>query len=364
MKFELAGWLGLLTVFNTACGASTPFQCQSNDQCTLEGSAGVCQDNGFCSFPDTDCPSGVRYGESAPPGLAGMCVDLDAGSGGQTTGCVGSNCVETTSTTLDPSSSTVTSEDPVTGSVTTEAISVTEPPTTSGLTTMVDPETTGSTTDEVTTDVSETSSGPGTTTGTTTTGDPLCPEVLEEFDNGIVDEAPWTVIDTEPGNILELDGLLRFEVFGDTPGFSSIGLTNVDMVDGYAVAHLSGLPQAMAAQFFLRVTAPSDSPRAEIVLSGNSQLELRVNDITTDVLVVPPADEMWLEVYADGSEAIYFVYSSNGSEFLPLGDVQGPSLGLDDVHVVMTAGSHEAFPGPDHFVDVDDFEYCSHPFGS
>lgn len=374
MRFKLACWMGLVAVTGTACGSSNLFQCQSNDQCTLEGDAGVCQDNGFCSFPDTDCASGVRYGGSAPPGLAGMCVELAAGSGGETAGCVGANCVGTSSTTLGTSTSTGTSSgDAVTGSATTDAVSVTEPPVTSEPATTVDPETTSSSGNDTTTDESDTasSSGPGTTTTTTTTstttttttGDPLCPEVLDEFDNGVADEAPWIVWDTDPGDILELNNRLRFEVLSNTPGFSSIALTNVDMVDGYAVAHLSGLPQAMVAQFFLRVTDPSDSPRAEIVLSGNTRLEVRVNDIVTETLIISPAAEMWLEVYADGNDALYFAYSVNGNDFFLLGDVQGP-LSIDDVHIVMMAGAHETFAGANHFVDVDDFEYCSHPFGS
>ena len=36
---------------------------------------GTCEPNGFCSFPDTDCPSGSRYGEHAGAGLANTCVE-------------------------------------------------------------------------------------------------------------------------------------------------------------------------------------------------------------------------------------------------------------------------------------------------
>lgn len=372
MRLALACSVGLVAVFGTACSPSNIFQCQANDQCTLEGSEGVCQDNGYCSFQDPNCASGVRYADSAPPGLAGMCVEVSTETGGETTGCVGANCVGTSSTSLDTTGSSGGSSS-IGTSVTTEAVSVTAPSVTSELTTMVDPDTTSSTTDDPTSSGPETGSssgsGPGTTTSTTsttttTTDDPICPEVLDEFDNGVANEAPWIVWDTDPGDILEFNGHLQFEVFANTPGFSSIAMTNVDMVDGYAVAHLTELPQANAAQFFFRISDPSRSPRAEIVLAANTRLELRVNDIVTNTITIPPADEMWLEMYADASDALYFLYSVDGENFLPIDDIQGGALALDDVNLVMMAGAFEPFAGVDHYVAVDDFEYCSEPFGS
>ena len=35
---------------------------------------GVCQNTGFCSFPDTVCPSGQRYGARAVESVAKECV--------------------------------------------------------------------------------------------------------------------------------------------------------------------------------------------------------------------------------------------------------------------------------------------------
>jgi hypothetical protein len=54
------------------------FQCTRSDQCT---SGGVCQASGFCSFDDTDCASGQRYG-AASGALGNLCVgDEPAGDG-------------------------------------------------------------------------------------------------------------------------------------------------------------------------------------------------------------------------------------------------------------------------------------------
>lgn len=53
--------------------------------CIVGGVAGQCEATGFCSFPDTGCPSGQRYGEFAGAGLAFDCVpqstaDTESGS--------------------------------------------------------------------------------------------------------------------------------------------------------------------------------------------------------------------------------------------------------------------------------------------
>lgn len=63
----------------TACLKSTEFRCSNNDTC----SGGVCESNGYCSFADTECPSGRRYGELSGEN-ANQCVgsttSLDAGT--------------------------------------------------------------------------------------------------------------------------------------------------------------------------------------------------------------------------------------------------------------------------------------------
>lgn len=60
-----------------ACLRQTEFRCLANDQCNP---GGTCQTaaGGYCSFADTGCTSGQRFGDSAGP-LAGQCVGEQTG---------------------------------------------------------------------------------------------------------------------------------------------------------------------------------------------------------------------------------------------------------------------------------------------
>lgn len=75
------GWarvaFGLGLGLGLACqSGGDAFECTSNEQC---GADGTCQSTGFCSFPDTTCPSEQRYGSLAGDRLADTCVP-EAGS--------------------------------------------------------------------------------------------------------------------------------------------------------------------------------------------------------------------------------------------------------------------------------------------
>ncbi len=77
------------------CPPSDSFICQTDAQCVHDGNTGTCQPNSYCSFPDSDCPSGERYGDHAAD-FSGRCVvdrgetdgvgDTDASTAGVTTG--------------------------------------------------------------------------------------------------------------------------------------------------------------------------------------------------------------------------------------------------------------------------------------
>lgn len=69
-----AGMVGLSL---HGCGAAE-FTCEADVQCMGQG-AGVCQPDGHCSFPDTECPSGQRYGEHSGAN-AGECVGVGGAS--------------------------------------------------------------------------------------------------------------------------------------------------------------------------------------------------------------------------------------------------------------------------------------------
>jgi len=57
-----------------ACAKTNPYKCTGSDQCVLNGQAGTCEPEGFCAFPDMDCPSGTRFESGAGDGLGGQCT--------------------------------------------------------------------------------------------------------------------------------------------------------------------------------------------------------------------------------------------------------------------------------------------------
>jgi hypothetical protein len=66
---------------SAGCLRTTEFKCTESAQC---GTDGVCEEIGFCSFGDTRCESGRRFGELSGATYSGRCVgdgsiDGDAG---------------------------------------------------------------------------------------------------------------------------------------------------------------------------------------------------------------------------------------------------------------------------------------------
>ena len=60
-----------------ACSSDDEFGCVNAGQC---GDGGACEPNGYCSFPDPECPSGRKYGSQSAAGVAGQCVAAEGGS--------------------------------------------------------------------------------------------------------------------------------------------------------------------------------------------------------------------------------------------------------------------------------------------
>ena len=89
---------------------------------------GVCETNGYCSFPDTSCSSGQRYGTYAPATISGMCV-LDPDTDGSTSAEAstgGSNTTSVDTSSGDPlptSAEGSSSSDGVVSTSTTESSS-------------------------------------------------------------------------------------------------------------------------------------------------------------------------------------------------------------------------------------------------
>ena len=74
--------VGIAFGIGTGCGLEDLFACQSDDQC---GANGRCELAGVCSFPDSVCPSGRRYGNHAGD-LSGTCVAEEVAGTGDTSG--------------------------------------------------------------------------------------------------------------------------------------------------------------------------------------------------------------------------------------------------------------------------------------
>ena len=105
-------WVVLVAAAAAAgCGSDT-FECQADDQC---GPGGMCETIGFCSFPDSECESGRRYGDFAPPDLRGRCVAADVatsgGSGNAVTSASGSASMSGAMTDSGPMTGNPVSED-------------------------------------------------------------------------------------------------------------------------------------------------------------------------------------------------------------------------------------------------------------
>lgn len=85
------------------------FECTTNDQC---GADGTCQPTGFCSFPDTTCPSEQRYGSLAGDRLADTCVpESDSSTSDDATSSVAMTAGSSTSNTSTTGSTSVGSVD-------------------------------------------------------------------------------------------------------------------------------------------------------------------------------------------------------------------------------------------------------------
>ena len=65
------------SLFGVALGClSKPrFECSGPAECLSGGTQGTCEPDSFCSFPDSSCPSGRRYGDLSGP-MANQCVGI------------------------------------------------------------------------------------------------------------------------------------------------------------------------------------------------------------------------------------------------------------------------------------------------
>jgi hypothetical protein len=103
----MRAWLFIAVVASAGCLRKTEYKCTDTTQC---GAGGQCEDTGYCSFVDTSCDSGRKYGEFSGSTYSGVCVDgtsimVDAGTDGSMTdgmvdGMVTVGCPGTYTTTI------------------------------------------------------------------------------------------------------------------------------------------------------------------------------------------------------------------------------------------------------------------------
>lgn len=69
----------IIALSSAGCLRTTEFHCTTNADCSASGA--VCESNGYCSFIDTGCMGGRRYGDLSGP-VAGQCVGSVMGPDG------------------------------------------------------------------------------------------------------------------------------------------------------------------------------------------------------------------------------------------------------------------------------------------
>ena len=342
----MRGGIGVViagVLFGAGCQSDEVFQCQNDDQCVSSGAPGMCQPSGYCSFADAECSSGFRYGDSAPPGLAGQCVEpVDAGSTGVD---------PTATTTMLPVTTSTTGSTTLT--TTTDAESTTQP----------DGSTSTSTDGSSSDGSGSTSDGSSSSGGASSSSAMACPEFVDEFNNGAVEEDPWEWFQASPPIISEPGEALRFAIAEGHQGFGFIEMAGVDLAEGYAVAHLTSLPQDDAAQFLLRAFPQSGGGSIALALTGGTELSIRNDDAFVDAVNFPGApDELWMEFYFAGA-MVSFAYSFNGEDFVFMQSVPVPG-DYSAADISLMGGAFAPTTAPLHFIEVDDFEFCSMPFGA
>jgi|GEM_PF-1187300 len=87
MRVGVGIGIGLALAWSLACSPGS-FVCQSDGQCVSSGVDGQCLEDGFCGFPDSDCPSGLRYGDGSGA-LSGQCAPEQTGGSTSTTSTTG-----------------------------------------------------------------------------------------------------------------------------------------------------------------------------------------------------------------------------------------------------------------------------------
>ncbi len=292
------GLLGLVTAL-VGCPASEVFTCADDSECQGDG-LGRCEANGFCSFPDQQCPSGRRYGELAGGGFASDCVDAEVGStGSQDTG----------------ESSAATGSSSGTG----DALD-------GGSTTMAEP--------------------------------PGCELVSEMFRGGTVDPR-WEVEVGEPQISIE-DGYAQWTVLADHPQtYRGIRWDEPIPRDGSSVTLGIRQPPTDDANE-LRIDLQDANGCFVSWLWDVGELQAETSGcafVTDDLLGAVPfdaVDDRFLRIREDGG-LLRFESSPDGESFVPHFSVESTALAVEFTVAVAV----QAQPGQGDIIQVDLVEICA-----
>jgi hypothetical protein len=328
-----------------ACGESK-FVCLSDAQCSHDAQAGVCQPNGFCSFPDEACASGQRYGEHAGRGLAGSCVsqtdDGDDDAAGSTTSATSG--VSDTSATSGVTSAADTGE---TASTVTSS-------------TLTSSTSTGDSDDGHTSDTTtsvQTTGLEATDEDTNTTGSPLPCFFETDFEDGSTPEG-WGV-----GGDLDVvvsDGMLGMQLVSSAEGVYGWAYSgNFDFTGRELVAEIGSPPPTSGnAQLILEVTTPT---LGYMVLLEGPHLMARTStggsSFTTHATVAYDLDDARFVRLSDIDGEMRFSYS-DGVTWTKLVDVPIPDdsdLTVANVAFVGGTWQQEAEVG---FIGIESLSIC------
>jgi hypothetical protein len=310
------------------CGAET-FECRSDAACQGSAGAGVCEPDGYCSFPDAACESGRRYGSHSTPEIAGACVDPEGGGTGDTGSTSPSSNTLPTSTagastsTSDDAGSTLGAED--SGSAGTAA-------------------TTRSATSE---------------TGTP----PPCADALlvETFDDAW-DDMAWSA-SLGPGESVTVQNEeLSIGVEGSVDGYGTLASTQAFEIGAVTVEVRLVTPlewDGDEAETLIFIEDGELQARAGFAVYPASLLAVvtdpETGPMAVDVQPYDPDAHRWLRIRTDPTE-VEFLTSADRETWTSFGTAPtpGPPAGGATTHLRLRAGTWTAieFSGEARFDDV------------
>lgn len=302
-----------------------------------QGAFGMCQANGYCSFPDAECPSGQRYGELAGGGFAGLCVEDEAGTTG----------APSVSTSTDGASSGP-------GDASTLGA---DSATTAGTHTSSGPAASSSDGDDT-----NTSSDGDTSSESTTTGPSLnCSISSDDFEDGTIDQN-WMVVLSD--FIVEQDGALQITLSGSgTDGYPQLRRFPVpwDMNEGYIRVEVTVPPPIASAQMYIEMFDVDFGTIRFIMTDGDLEAQYAPDfgaPVVIESTLYDEEEHAWLQMRLEDG-MLYYETSTDGSSWQLFAESKIP-LPVDTVVPVLAGGNFMDVPN-DLLVAAGSFEMCGNP---